>query len=146
MSDKKSGDALGYFYMDLFERDGKYGHAMAMPFNNGVIINGEKHLPSMGMVVNFSKPSEGNPTLLSHSEVETFFHEFGHIMHSICNEATHSIFRGTNVEVDFSELPSQMLENWMHDKNILKKIGKHHKTGKEMPDELIDSMERYKMS
>ena len=80
------------------------------------------------------------PSLLSHHEMVTFFHEFGHIMHAMCTESNYNRFAGTSVERDFVEMPSQMMENWIHDKDILKKVTKHFKTGKPMPDRFIDSI------
>mmetsp|Transcript_89523 Transcript_89523/g.134214 ORF Transcript_89523/g.134214 Transcript_89523/m.134214 type:complete len:107 (-) Transcript_89523:483-803(-) len=89
------------------------------------------------MVCNFDKPSEEVPSLLYHDDVVTFFHEFGHIMHGICSESNFSRFSGTSVERDFVELPSQMLENWMWDGEIIKKVSKHYKSGENLPEELI---------
>jgi Zn-dependent oligopeptidase len=139
--DKSSNDLIGHFYMDLFPREGKYTHAAAFPLQKGcVLANGEWQLPASAMVCNFAKPLPGTPSLLKHDEVETFFHEFGHIMHGICAKAKYARFAGTSTERDFVECPSQMLENWCWDKEILRKISCHHKTGEPLPDALLDKM------
>lgn len=90
------------------------------------------------MVCNFDKPTEEKASLLYHNDVVTFFHEFGHVMHNICTESNYSRFSGTSVERDFVELPSQMLENWMWDKDIIQKVSKHYKNGEKLPVELIN--------
>ena len=92
------------------------------------------------MVTNFPRSEPGKPSLLGHEQMVTFFHEFGHIMHSMCTESNYNRFAGTSVERDFVEMPSQMMENWIFDKDILKKVTKHYKTGKPMPDDFIDSI------
>jgi len=92
------------------------------------------------MVCNFTKPLPDKPSLLKHSEVETFFHEFGHIMHGICSKARYSRFAGTNTEQDFVECPSQMLENWCWKKEILVRISRHHTKGIPLPDDLLSKM------
>ena len=86
------------------------------------------------MVTNFDKPTPDSPSLMFHSDVETFFHEFGHVMHNMCSEANYKRFSGTSVEKDFVELPSQMLENWVWNKEIIQKVSKHYKTGETLPD------------
>ena len=94
------------------------------------------------MVTNFDKPSNGKPSLMQHSEVTTFFHEFGHVMHNLCSEANYKKFSGTSVERDFVELQSQMLENWMWDKEVIHMVSKHYQTGEKLPEEKILTMEK----
>jgi Zn-dependent oligopeptidase len=97
---------MGQFYLDLFPRENKYGHAAAFPLQMRAQVDGKTHLPAAAMVTNFDKPSANKPSLMSHGEVVTFFHEFGHVMHNMCTEATYSRFSGTSVENDVVELPS----------------------------------------
>jgi thimet oligopeptidase len=93
--------------LDLYPRDGKYGHAAVFPLVKRAIVSNSVVLPVCAMVCNFNKAnSEEEDSLMSFDEVETFFHEFGHIMHNICSEATFAKFSGTSVERDFVELPS----------------------------------------
>ena len=135
--DKTSHNTLGHFYLDLYPRDDKYGHAAAFPLLKSAVIDGKNLLSAAAMVTNFNPPSADVPSLLPHREVVTFFHEFGHIMHNMCSEAKYSRFSGTSVETDFVEMPSQMLENWIWSKEILQRVSSHYKTGKPMPDDLI---------
>ncbi|RXG59754.1 Thimet oligopeptidase, partial [Armadillidium vulgare] len=92
------------------------------------------------MMCNFTKPTKDKPALLTHSEVETFFHEFGHAMHGICSKASFSLFAGLSVERDFVEAPSQMLENWVWEKEPLQLMSSHHKTEEPLPDSLIEKL------
>ena len=98
------------------------------------------------MVTNFPKSTADKPSLLSHDDVVTFFHEFGHIMHHMCSEANYTRFSGTSVERDFVELPSQMLENWMWDKDIVQRVSKHYKTGEKLPEEMLTQLSYVKRS
>ena len=138
-----SGDILGYFYMDLFSRSGKYSHAAVFYLVNGYLKpDGTYQLPVSALVTNFTKPVKGLPSLLKHSEVTgTFLHELGHIIHSICSSKhKYSYFNGFNVAIDFVETPSQMMENFAFNKNILKRISSHFITKKPLSDILINQI------
>jgi thimet oligopeptidase len=141
---KDKGEIIAYFAMDLFPREGKYGHAAMFPLIGGreEEWNGEVVYvaPFATLVCNFPKPQKSHPSLLSHGEVETLFHEFGHVMHGILTKARFESQSGTNVTWDFVEMPSQMLESWVWDKAMLKKLSGHFKTGEKLPDDLIDRM------
>lgn len=133
---------VALFYMDLFPRDGKYGHAAAFTLINGFQeIDGSYHIPRSSIVANFNAPSEGKPSLLEHSEVETLFHEFGHIMHQVLTKARYATFSGTSVKTDYVEAPSQMLENWVWEEASLKRLSGHYlDTTKPLPKEQIDRL------
>eukprot|EP01088_Endostelium_zonatum_P011381 TRINITY_DN25510_c0_g1_i1.p1 TRINITY_DN25510_c0_g1~~TRINITY_DN25510_c0_g1_i1.p1 ORF type:complete len:691 (-),score=194.17 TRINITY_DN25510_c0_g1_i1:13-2085(-) len=150
--DRTSSQFLGSFYLDLFPRDGKYGHAAAFPLDPTYLDqNKTRHYPCAAMVANFSKPGKkegnepGKPSLLKHDEVVTYFHEFGHIMHNICSTVSYARFAGTSVERDFVEAPSQMLENWCWEPEILEILSGHHERKDEkLPEALRLNMMRAK--
>ena len=136
---------IGYFAMDLFPREGKFGHAAMFD----VIVGREKTLhgteyvaPLSSMVCNFPVPSKFNskkiPSLLSIGEVETLFHEFGHCMHMTLSTSRHESQAGANVAWDFVETPSQIMEFWVWNKEMLSKLSKHYKDGKKLPNSMID--------
>ena len=120
VSDSVTGEPLGLFYLDMFPREGKFNHFAQVGFIEGKLLpDGRYQRPTVALVCNFPPPAPDRPSLLSHHEVETLFHEFGHAMHSILTRAKYSRFAGTSVPRDFVEAPSQMLENWVWDKRVL---------------------------
>jgi len=140
--DVKSSELMGYFYLDMHPRDGKYGHACVMPLQPGCINvqTGERQVNVCAMLANFSKPTEQKPSLLDHGEVETYFHEFGHVMHQLCSKTQLAKFCGTKVERDFVEAPSQMLENWCWEEEPLKKMSGHYLDNSEIPKDILDKL------
>ena len=141
------GSIVSYFMLDLYPREGKYGHAAVFPVIPGhaETMSGEEYVaPVAAMLANFPKPSENTPSLMAHSEVVTFFHEFGHVMHGVMTTARFASQAGTSVAWDFVEAPSQMLENWAWDKEVLKMISSHHETGDALPEAMLENMLRAK--
>ena len=134
-------EAFARFYMDLFPRPNTFGHAAAFTLRGGrVMPDGSYQKPVSAIVANFTKPSADAPSLLRHSEVETLFHEFGHILHQTLTRTTLGRFSGTRTERDFVEAPSQMLEHWVWDRDVLASFTRHYETGEPLPDSLLDSM------
>lgn len=141
IKDKASGELVAYFYMDLYPREGKYKHAACFGLVEGEEKqDGTYQIPFVAIVANLNKPSGDTPSLLKHGEVETLFHEFGHVLHNALTKAKYSAFSGTSVSWDFVEAPSQMLERWAWDPQVLKKISRHYQTGESLPDDLIKRM------
>lgn len=141
--DVASGKPIGEFYLDLFPRpeDEKYGHAAQWGLQqHKVWADGRVTLPRAALVCNFTKPTADKPSLLTHDEVETFFHEFGHCLHTLLSETELYSVGGTFVARDFVEAPSQMFENWVWDAEVLKTFAKHYKTGEPIPADLVKGM------
>ena len=135
------GKIIAGIYLDLFPRDNKYSHAAQFGLRSGrELAQGYYESPVVAIVCNFSKPTEDKPSLLSLSEVSTFFHEFGHGMHSCLTTARLGGQAGTSVKRDFVETPSQMFELWLEKPEILNRFAKHYKTGEPMPEELINNI------
>lgn len=117
---------VGYLYLDLHPRDGKYGHAANFNLQPGFLhANGSRRYPATALVCNFSKPTPKKPSLLKHDEVVTLFHELGHGIHDLVGRTIYSRFHGTSTVRDFVEAPSQMLENWCWTPSQLKSLSKH---------------------
>ena len=136
---EKDGKLLGILYADFYYREGKSPGAWMTEFRAETKDdNGNKEIPLISIVCNFSKPVGNTPVLLTPYEVETFLHEFGHALHGLSSEAKYSSLSGTNVDHDFVELFSQFNENYLTEKEYLDSFAKHYKTGKKMPKELID--------
>ncbi|KAL3428485.1 metallopeptidase [Phlyctema vagabunda] len=138
--DEQEGSAfVGYLYLDLHPRPGKYGHAANFGLQPGFLLgNGTRRCPATALVCNFSKPTETKPSLLKHDEVVTLFHELGHGIHDLVARTKYSRFHGTSVVRDFVEAPSQMLENWCWTPSQLKSLSNHYLTGEKIPDALIE--------
>jgi thimet oligopeptidase len=139
--DAASGELLGEFYTDLHPRPGKYTHAAQFPLRSRKLLpDGSVAKPLVALVCNFTKPTAEEPALLRHREVETYFHEFGHCLHSILTTADYAEFAGSAVARDFVEAPSQMLENWIWDAGVLARLSRHHETGESLPEETLRGM------
>lgn len=140
--DSQSGKLLGYFYADVHPRENKRGGAWMNSLNTHVPTDRED-MPHVGLIAgNFTPPSENTPSLLTHDEVTTLFHEFGHLLHHLCGTTELRGQSMSDVAWDFIELPSQILENWCWDRASLDTMASHYQTGASIPDDLFDKMIR----
>jgi thimet oligopeptidase len=144
--DSATNAFMGQFIMDLYPRDGKYGHAAVWGNQKGCVISGKKQYPCPGLVCNFPKPQADKPALLTFDDVVVFFHEFGHAMHGICTNVPYWLLSGTSVQRDFVETPSQMLENWCYEKAILERLSKHYQTQATLPEEIRQQLVAARLS
>ncbi|MCD6454858.1 MAG: M3 family metallopeptidase [Candidatus Aminicenantes bacterium] len=135
-----NGNTIGIYYADYFPRPGKRSGAWMDAFRKEAKINGKRIIPVVYNVTNFSKPVGDKPALLSLEEVLTLFHEFGHALHELLSQCTYYRVSGTNVPIDFVELPSQFMENWAVEPAVMKVYAKHYLTGEPIPDELIEKI------
>ena len=134
------GKPIGRFYLDMHPREGKYSHAEMAPVLDGI---GGKQLPEAILVCNFPAPTASDPGLMTYDDVQTFFHEFGHLMHHILGgQQSWAGISGISMESDFVEAPSQMLEEWIRSPQVLAKFARHYKTGEPIPAELVARMNR----
>jgi peptidyl-dipeptidase Dcp len=137
------GAHIGVIYLDFFPRESKKGGAWMNNYREQYITaDGKNVRPVVSLTCNFSKPVGDKPALLSYDEVETFFHEFGHGLHGLLSQCTYVSVSGTNVSRDFVELPSQIMEHWAAEPEVLKMYAKHYQTGEVIPQELIDKMDK----
>lgn len=142
VKDRQSGEVLSLFYADYFaDAAAKRGGAWMNPFRNRhTDQNGNDIIPIVTNSCNYQKPLPGQPSLLSLREVETLFHEGGHGFHAILAKGKYSSLNGTNVKWDFVELPSQLMENWVKQPEVLQSFATHHETGEPIPAEFIEKI------
>lgn len=135
-----NGTHLGILYMDFHPRESKRGGAWMTSYRNQKTVGGKRIAPVIAIVCNFTKPTATTPALLTFDEVTTFFHEFGHALHGLLSNVTYRSLAGTSVPRDFVELPSQIMENWAAEPEVLKMYAKHYQTGAVIPDALVQKL------
>src|SRR5216110_925035 len=148
VTDSATGEPLGMFYLDMFPREGKFNHFAEFEIVGGKLLpDGKYQRPTVALLCNFPPPAADKPSLLTHQDVETLFHEFGHALHSIVTRAKYSRFAGTHVPGDFVEAPSQMLQNWVWDKKVLDMFAADYRDpSKKIPAEIIKKMNDAKLA
>lgn len=140
VTDEKSGNFIGTFYADFYPRTGKKPGAWMTSYREQGLFKGKVERPVIAIVCNFTKPAGDKPSLLTHDEVLTLFHEMGHACHGLLAQGTFSSLSGTNVLWDFVELPSQVQENWLFEAETLNSFAAHHQSGEKIPAELIEKL------
>ena len=135
------GRHVGLLYVDYFPRKSKRGGAWCGGFREQLQRGGERVAPIVTNVGNFTRPTAEQPSLLSLEEVRTLFHEFGHALHALLNRTTYPT-SAEAIKVDFVELPSQIMENWAVEPEVLRRYARHYKTGEPMPAALIDKLSK----
>jgi Zn-dependent oligopeptidase len=141
VTDLDTDAVIGHFYLDLFPRQGKFTHAAVFPGVPGKkLADGSYQTPIAAMVCNFTKPTEETPSLLQHSEVETLFHEFGHVLHDLVAHCELARFSGAYTVWDFVEAPSQIMEHWTWKPEVLTRFARHHETGEPIPAALVEGL------
>jgi peptidyl-dipeptidase Dcp len=136
------GSEVGLLYMDMHPRASKRGGAWMTSYRPQGMKNGKRIAPVISIVCNFTPPTADAPALFTFDETTTFFHEFGHALHGLLSNVNYRSMAGTSVSRDFVELPSQIMENWAADPEVLKMYAKHYKTGEAIPDALIQKLEK----
>lgn len=139
---EKENKYMGLFYTDFFPRETKKGGAWMTTFREQGLFDGKTLRPHVSIVCNFTKPTATKPSLLTYDEVRTLFHEFGHALHAILSECHYRSLSGANVYWDFVELPSQIMENWVQEKESLDLFAHHYETEELIPKELVDKLNR----
>jgi oligopeptidase A len=148
VTDSGTGEPLGMFYLDMFPREGKFNHFAQFDIISGKLLpDGKYQRPTVALLCNFPPATADQPSLLTHQDVETLFHEFGHALHSIVTRAKYGRFAGTHVPGDFVEAPSQMLQNWVWDKKVLDTFAADYRDpSKKIPAEIIKKMNDAKLA
>ena len=142
VTDAATAEPLGMFYLDMFPREGKFNHFAEFGITSGKrLADGKYQRPVCALLCNFPPPSADKPSLMTHSDVETLFHEFGHCLHEITTRAKYARFAGTHVPGDFVEAPSQMLQNWTWNKKVLDTFAADYRDpSKKIPAGVIQKM------
>ncbi len=148
VTDSATGEPLGMFYLDMFPREGKFNHFAQFDIISGKMLpDGKYQRPTVALLCNFPPATADKPSLLTHQDVETLFHEFGHALHSIVTRAKYGRFAGTHVPGDFVEAPSQMLQNWVWDKKVLDTFAADYRDpSKKIPTEIVKKMNDAKLA
>jgi thimet oligopeptidase len=148
VSDAATGEPLGLFYLDMFPREGKYNHFAEFGLVDGKLLpDGSYQRPVVALICNFPAPTKDHPSLMSHNDVVTIFHEFGHAMHAILTQAKYARFSGTSVPRDFVEAPSQMLENWPWDKKVLDSFAADYRDpSKKIPADVLARLKEARLA
>ncbi|XP_047318955.1 probable thimet oligopeptidase [Impatiens glandulifera] len=147
ISDLSSGEILGYIYLDLYSREGKYAHTCVVPLQNGSFVNGARQIAVVLLISQLPTEVDGRPGLLPFSEVVNLFHEFAHVVHHICNLSSFARFSGLRIDPDFLEIPAKLLENWCYESIPLKLVsGFHQDITKPIKDEVCEKLKRWRHS
>ena len=148
VTDSGTGEPVGMFYLDMFPREGKFNHFAEFEIVGGKLLpDGKYQRPTVALLCNFPPPNGDTPSLMTHQDVETLFHEFGHCLHTIVTRAKYGRFAGTHVPGDFVEAPSQMLQNWVWDKKVLDTFAADYKdASKKIPAEIVKKMNDAKLA
>lgn len=140
VSDKDTGAFIGTLFADFHPRSGKNQGAWKTSYRDQGLYNGKIERPVIAIVCNFTKPTKEKPSLLTHGEVTTLYHEMGHAVHALLSDVTYRSHAGTSVLWDFVELPSQLQENWCYEKEMLDTFAEHYETGEKIPAELVQKL------
>jgi oligopeptidase A len=148
VTDSATAEPLGMFYLDMFPREGKFNHFAQFDIISGKLLpNGKYQRPTVALLCNFPPASGDTPSLMTHQDVETLFHEFGHALHSIVTRARYGRFAGTHVPGDFVEAPSQMLQNWVWDKKVLDTFAADYRDpSKKIPADIVKKLNDAKLA
>src|SRR5882724_2998003 len=148
VADSATGEPLGMFYLDMFPREGKFNHFAQFDIISGKLLpNGKYQRPTVALLCNFPPASGDAPSLMTHQDVETLFHEFGHALHSIVTRAKYGRFAGAHVPGDFVEAPSQMLQSWVWDKKVLDTFAADYRdSSKKIPAEIVKKLNDAKLA